>query len=479
MGKGFPVAPRGTEPPPSAWAGAGLDVKRRHRDTGPALRAPVDHAQPAARVESAHAVFPLLGRHVGLAGRGHLGEELGRRDLFGLDPGGGRDFALGHPQGVIHDPRRIDLHGHGVGIGGVDAVQIQDFLEIEVHALNAPTVGIEGERLGGRQPRGRQDIGQQFVARATAAPPDIAHELGRRRGSRAGPDQPVLQAPAAVAALAQPLQPVQAHEPVAPKQPPTALRLQRVEEVDGTVEPIAEQQRVAGHRPQHPLGAGHFAGGGIGREVQLPAQPAAQVVDAQQAAGQHHRALAPEQLQPMGDGGQARAVEQQDVGEAGTHRGHARGITRGHRLHQAGGEAAEHLREEGRPQIPAALKERLGSRHDAREHRLPLVDRVDQGLAQRFGRAQDHGRPEFHEGLQGPRALPLGPAHAPKDGLTQGARDVRLQQIHHADQIDPRCRRRRTLAHRTSRAWGFHEPVHATTCESRAFYLSGDDIKSF
>jgi hypothetical protein len=51
--------------------------------------------------------------------------------------------------------------------------------------------------------------------------------------------------------------------------------------------------------------------------------PPAQIVDAEQAARQHHGTLVPQQLQAMRDGGQARAVQDHDRRKARGDQRHA------------------------------------------------------------------------------------------------------------------------------------------------------------
>jgi len=104
-------------------------------------------------------------------------------------------------------------------------------------------------------------------------------------------------------AFAQALELVQAQLPIAPHDPPAVLVSQGREEVGRAVEPIAQ---TSVSRPRAATAA--FA-----RVISLAAASAqrsaagtarAQVVDAEQAARQHHRALVPQQLQPMRDGRQ-------------------------------------------------------------------------------------------------------------------------------------------------------------------------------
>src|SRR6266699_498811 len=176
----------------------------------------------------------------------------------------------------------------------------------------------------------------------------------------------------------------------------------------------------------------------------------------------------------MGDGGQARPVEDHDGGEPGAHRRHLGGVARRHRRHQAGREALKDLRKEGRPQIATALKERFGARLDPGERRIPPLQRVDQGLTQRLRGPQHHRGPEADQGFERPHPLPLGRAHRAEDRPTQGRRDVLLQQIDDPQQID----RLRALGYSPSWRWGCYDSVNATSGDLPSNYLSGDDPKT-
>jgi hypothetical protein len=260
-------------------------------------------------------------------------------------------------------------------------------------------------------------------------------------------DQPVLEEAAVDPAFAQPLKLAQAQLPVAPDDAPTVVAAQGREEIGGAAEAIAQDEGVPGEIGQGGFRARHLANRRIGAEVQVAAQPAPHVVDPEQAARQHHGAFVPQQLQPMGDGGQARPIEDHEGGEPLPH-GHDLGsVPRRNRRHQAGGEAPEDLGEEGGPQIAAALEERFGARLDPRERRVPTFQRIDQGLTQRLRRPQDDRGPEADQRLERPYPLPLGPAHRAENRPTQRRRDVLLQQIHDPQQVD----RLRALGHSSSR----------------------------
>ena len=284
-----------------------------------------------ATIPGPNLAFPLLSMQIEIGGRGDLGEELRRREPLGRPPDLRRAVALRHPQGVVDDRGGVDLHGDRIGIGGVQAIEIEHFLEIEEHPLDAPAVGVQVQRFFGAQARGREHVGEHLVARAAAAPADVAQQLARGGGPGTGAHQPVLEHPAVDPAFAQALQLVQAQLPIAPDDPPALLAAQGREEVGGAVEAIAQHERVAAEGGQGGFRARHLAGRGIGREGQLPAQAAPQIVDAEQTARQHHRALVPQQLEPMRDGRQAGPVEDHDGGEPGAHRRHLGGVARGHR----------------------------------------------------------------------------------------------------------------------------------------------------
>src|SRR6266851_1416495 len=417
MRKRLPVTTGGTEATRATVVIAALHVQSPERRAAPA-RPVGDHAEVVPGMPLAPVALPLLRVQVQKRGGDHLGVELGRREVLGGHAHLGGAVALRDAQGVVDERRRVDLHGDRIGVGRVEAIEVEDLLEVEEHPLDPPAGGIEVQRLLGAQAGGGQHIGEQLVPRAAAAPPDVAQQLPRGRGARASLHQPVLQAAALHAAAPQPLELVQAQPPVAPDQPPAVLRGEGGEEVRRPVQAIADDQGVRGE---------------------------------------------------IGQGGQARAVEHHDGAEAGLHRRQLGGVARGHRRDQPGGEAAEDLGKERRAQIPTALKEGLGARHDPREARVAAFQRVDQGLTQRLGRPQDHRRPEPDQGLERPDPLPLGLPHRTEHRPTQRGGDVLLQQIDHPQQVHVL----RAFGHSPSWRWGCYGSVNPTGCDSLASYLSG------
>src|SRR5439155_22463681 len=109
-------------------------------------------------------------------------------------------------------------------------------------------------------------VGEHRVARAPAAPADVAQYLSRGGGPRARAPQPVLELPAVDPAVAQALELVQAQLPIAPDDPPAVLVGQGREEVGGAVEAIAQDERVAAEGGHRRFRARHLAGRGIRTE---------------------------------------------------------------------------------------------------------------------------------------------------------------------------------------------------------------------
>jgi len=116
----------------------------------PAL-APADQTEMQAAMAEPDLAFPLLPMQVEKGGGHDLRVELGRRERLGREPDLRGAVALGYAQGVVDDRRRVDLHGHRIGIGGVQAIEIEHFLEIEEHPFHAPAMRVEIERLLGAQ----------------------------------------------------------------------------------------------------------------------------------------------------------------------------------------------------------------------------------------------------------------------------------------------------------------------------------------
>jgi len=324
---------------------------------------------------------PQLEEGIRLTGGRHLREELGGRDRLRGDAGGLGHLALGHPERGVDQPRGVALHGHGIGVGQVDPVEVQDLLEIEVHPLDGPPPWVEGQGLLGRQARPIADAGQEFVDNPAAPPADVAEYLDRSGPARARLDEPVGEPPALVQAGAEPSDLPEAQPPVAPDEAPAPLRPQGGEPGGRAGEAIGHHEGVRRQGGQDRRGARQLARRRVGTEVEDPAQPPPEVVGRQEAAGQDHGPLVPEELQAMGDGGHPGAVQHQEVGEAGAERGERGRIAGGSRREQRRREPPEHLREEGRAEVPAPLEEGLGGGLDLGEQGLPPFQGLVQGLA--------------------------------------------------------------------------------------------------
>src|SRR6266851_2460115 len=199
MRKRLPVTTGGTEATRATVVIAALHVQSPERRAAPA-RPVGDHAEVVPGMPLAPVALPLLRVQVQKRGGDHLGVELGRREVLGGHAHLGGAVALRDAQGVVDERRRVDLHGDRIGVGRVEAIEVEDLLEVEEHPLDPPAGGIEVQRLLGAQAGGGQHIGEQLVPRAAAAPPDVAQQLPRGRGARASLHQPVLQAAALHAA---------------------------------------------------------------------------------------------------------------------------------------------------------------------------------------------------------------------------------------------------------------------------------------
>lgn len=426
---------------------------------------------PAAPTELA---FPPLFQHRQMKHRRDLRKELRRRDLLGdhVDLGGG--LALRHAHPVVHDGGRVDLHRDRIGIGGIQAVEVQDLFEIEEHPLDAPAVWIQGDGVGRRQPVRVQHIGEHLVAPARPAPADMAQ--GQRRGAGAGADFPVVQAPTPPGAFTQAPLVVQLPPALAPYDAPAPLALQRREEGARTIQPIPEHERLRRQALHHREGPGQFAGGRIRLEGQGPTQAVAEVIHGEQThvSGQNDGALVPQQLQPPGNRAQPRPIDEHQRGEARPHRRQFGGVAGRHRGQQPLREVAEYFGKERRPQTAAPLEERFRRRTDGRIQRDGLVPRLGQGLTQGVRSVQHDRNPEPRERVERPGALPLGAAHAPECRATHRRRQMFLQQGNQPIQVD---RWVPTSAHSTSRGWGFYGLVNPTGCDFWSSYLSGDVVK--
>jgi len=305
MSQRLPALPGRTEAafPPRAFPRLDLDRLQGH-----VCKAAVRQrglAQSPARVRSLGVQEPQLEEGIGLTRRRQLGEELGRRERFGRQPGGRGDFALGHAHRVVHAPGGVDLHGHRVRVARVDPVEVQDLLEVEEQPLDAPPAGVEGERLGGRQARGIEDVGEHGPHRAPPLPADVAEQLHRGAPTAPGLHHPIGEAAPLGDPACQAADLAEAEPPIAPDQAPAALRREGREPHPVAVEPIGEHEGVPRERAHRRPGAGQLPRGGVGAEGQGATEPAAQVVDGEQTPRQHHRPLGPQELQAVRDGREA------------------------------------------------------------------------------------------------------------------------------------------------------------------------------
>ena len=56
-------------------------------------------------------------------------------------------FALSHPHRGVHQGARVDLHPHSIGIGGIQAIEVEHFLQVEVHTFDGPPARIKLHRF--------------------------------------------------------------------------------------------------------------------------------------------------------------------------------------------------------------------------------------------------------------------------------------------------------------------------------------------
>src|SRR3990172_12887069 len=137
--EGFPLATGRTEATVSTGFITVFDLDEREGGAGPRMTTPTDERM-AVRMVSAPVLLPVLRVQIEEAGDGDLGEELRRRDVLGRAADLGSGLALRDPEGVVDDGRREDLHGDGVGVGGVEAVEGEYLLEVAEHPLAAPAI---------------------------------------------------------------------------------------------------------------------------------------------------------------------------------------------------------------------------------------------------------------------------------------------------------------------------------------------------
>src|SRR5215831_10248868 len=105
MGKGFPWFATLTEAPlpsaPVAW----LDLNPLQRGPGTVTQAPIRLRQRYAGIGLLHLSKRQFRPRQADRRGGQAGEKLGRRDLFGLNPAGLGDVALGDTHSRMHQRR--------------------------------------------------------------------------------------------------------------------------------------------------------------------------------------------------------------------------------------------------------------------------------------------------------------------------------------------------------------------------------------
>lgn len=155
---------------------------------------------------------------------------------------------------------------------------------------------VQGERLGGRQARGIEHVGEHGPHDGPALPADVAQALGRGGAAAARLHEPVgVPAPLGGPPRQAP-DLAEAVPPVAPDEPPAALRPKGRESHAIAVGPVGEHQRVPREGARRGLGAGQLPRHRIGAEVEGATEPVARIVDGEETAGEHHRPLGQEEL---------------------------------------------------------------------------------------------------------------------------------------------------------------------------------------
>ena len=328
-----------------------------------------------------------------------FGNNLAGESASGAKPA--TALALGDAHRVVDTARGVDLHDDRIRVGGVNPVEVQDLLQVEEEPLDGPPAGVQGEGLGRRQTGEIEDAGEHGPDGRPPLPPDVAEELDGGAPTPARLHHPVGEpAPLGLAAR-QAADLAEAEPPVPADEPPAALRREGREPHAIGVQAIGEHQGVPGERGHRRLGPGQLPRGRIGEEGQGATEPAAHVVDNEEAAREHHRAFGPEELQAVGHGREPGAVHDDHRGEAGPERPEVLGVPRRRGRQEPGGEPGEDFGEEGGPEGLAPLEEGLGAGlHQGEEGFRPFEGLV-QGLAQGARSPEDHGEPELDEGLQG------------------------------------------------------------------------------
>ena len=160
----FGVGPRRAVP---SQRGAFAREQSAESDVVEADVAPVGLDEVDARVGTARHLEVFDRFEQAVVRGGDAGEELRGGEGLGRELLLPRDARLRDAQRDVDDRAGEDLHRDRVGVGGVEAAQVEHLLELLEHPLDGPTPPVERQRGTGRKLRGiedRDDEPQQSAA---------------------------------------------------------------------------------------------------------------------------------------------------------------------------------------------------------------------------------------------------------------------------------------------------------------------------
>src|SRR3989338_6263211 len=372
--------------------------------------------------------------------------------MFAGNPG------LGDPECGVNHGGGIDLHGYGVGIGGVEAVEMQDFLEIEDHALDSPAHRIQFQRFLGGEIVGIQDVAQKLSVDFPLTEQNQPELDGRLSNPASYRHLPFLDdgAPASLPAADQTVF-LDLEMMVQTEEPPQLSLGQFPEESNAGIEAIPQNQSVDGNSIQQTFGSEQFRFGRIGIEQHVAADASDQIVSNQQAARQNHRSFVPKNLATVGDFVQSRSIDRPDPGKPFQQRVRLRHINSGSlRNYLLGKRLIQRLEETIMRRFPFLEERHKTAVHPWDQHIL-AQSHFFQPLGQAGWGVKNDGHPESSQNKQTPFPLPFPIPDRLENAVAQDFGDMFVKNLQRIQKIDldagslrDRKRIQRFLRHRVN-----------------------------
>lgn len=368
------------------------------------------------------------------------GERQEREELFGREllrsyPMFLRDVGLGDAKRNVDHGRSKNLHRNGIGVRRVEALEVEHDLQVVKKALDLPALRVESRHVLGWQPLGVEHVRQGLVC---LAPVLQDHEAQLDLGSlAAGLDNPVLKELSVGHLSAQASDLLDRDRLVQPEDPKGRIGVERPKERNAAVEAISKDQAVGREALDGLEGSVKLGCRSICLEPELRGDSSKQVVHPEEATRQDHGLLGAEDLQPVGDLVEPRAVDDKDVGKLLPEVRQLLAVAPGSLRLDAGHESPVEGHEEARAHRLRLLEERLGAGRDVREQARGVPSPASlQQLAEGARSRQHDSKPEVSQRVERPPALALGDSQILVNLTAEHFADVLVEELHRRRQVN-------------------------------------------